>query len=104
MLKPAIVLSMTFLTAVALTGRAPADDTDRVANCAAAADMASAAAKSRDAGVSLERTTLITYQGASNAVKEEVKTTVAEVYDNAKLTPDQASSKVLQECLEIETE
>jgi hypothetical protein len=66
--------------------------------------MASAAARSRDAGVSADRTMTIIYQGAPDALKGQVKATVAEVFSNRKLTPDQASSEVLQNCLEIETE
>jgi hypothetical protein len=102
-MKPVIIL-LTILIASALTNLAVAGDTDRLADCAAAADMASAAARSRDAGVSSDRTTAIIYQEAPDALKEQVKTTVAEVYSNSKLTPDQASSTVLQNCLEIETE
>jgi hypothetical protein len=92
------------LVASSLTKSAVAGDADRLANCAAAADMASAAAKSRDAGVSPDRTTAIIYQQAPEALKGEVNATVAEVYNNSSLTPDQASSKVMQRCLEIETE
>ncbi|MGA2412355.1 MAG: hypothetical protein ABSG46_18470 [Candidatus Binataceae bacterium] len=102
-MKPAII-PLTILIAISLRSLAAAGDTDRVADCTVAADMASAAARSRDAGESADQAMAIIYQGAPEAPKGEVKATVAEIYSNRKLTPDQASSEVLQSCLEIETE
>jgi hypothetical protein len=102
-MKPAIIL-LTILIAISLASLAVAGDIDRVADCAAAADMATAAARSRDAGVSADQTMKIIYLGAPDALKGQVKATIAEVYSNRQFTPDQASSTVLQNCLEIETE
>ena len=82
-----IVAVCIILITSSLTKSAIAGDADRLADCAAAADMASAAAKSRDAGVSPDRTTAIIYQQAPEALKGEVNATVAEVYNNSASRP-----------------
>jgi len=77
-----------------------AGDTDRLANCVAAADMASAAAKSRNAGVSSAKTTAIIARQLPEALKGKLKATVADVYSHYEHTPDELAAKTLQECFE----
>ena len=85
-MKPAIIL-LTILIAISLASWAAGGDTDRVGDCAAAADMASAAAKSRDAGESADRTMTIIYQGTPDTLKGQVKATVAAVIVTASSHP-----------------
>jgi nanoRNase/pAp phosphatase (c-di-AMP/oligoRNAs hydrolase) len=79
-----------------------AGDTDRFANCIASADMASAAAKSRDAGIPSEKTIAIIARQAPEDSVQQVKRTVTFVYSNDKLTPDEASDRIIQNCFELE--
>jgi hypothetical protein len=82
---------------------AAAADTDRLAGCVALADMATAVAKSRDAGVSLDRAR---ERVATAAIESQppdlVNAAIRIVYDDKRLTPDQASEKVLESCLQSE--
>ncbi len=96
-----ILLAILFLASIAAS--ASASDTGRLADCIAVADAARAAAKNRDAGVSRERTIeIIDRQQASGDQPDEVKPTVAEVYSDHSLTPDQASDRAFQNCFESE--
>lgn len=83
---------------------AVAGDTDRLADCVAMADMAGAAAKSRDAGVSPTKTiTIITSRQMPDELKSQVNEVVTDVYSD-RLTPDQVSEKVLENCFELESD
>ena len=79
-----------------------ASDTDRLANCVANADMASAAVKSRDAGISSEKTIAIIVRKAPQDSVQQVKRTVSFVYSNYTLTAEEASGAILQNCFELE--
>jgi len=64
--------------------------------------VASAAAKSRDAGVSSEKTIAIIAKEVPEGLMRQVNRTVKYVYSDQRLTPDEASTKVLQSCFEME--
>jgi len=99
--RPAVAIA-ALLLASAIATSAIAGDTDRFANCVASADMASAAAKSRDAGIPLEKTIAIIARQAPEDPVQQVKRTVTFVYSNDKLTPDEASDRIIQNCFELE--
>src|SRR5580698_3507624 len=90
------------LLAISTATSAIAGDTDRLANCVASADMASAAAKSRDAGIPSEKAIAIIARQAPEDSVQQVKRTVTFVYRDDKLTPDEASDRILQSCFESE--
>jgi len=96
-----ILLGILVLASIAVS--ASASDTGRMADCIAVADAARAAAKNRDAGVSRERTIeIIDRQQTSDDQKDQVRPTVADVYSDHSLTPDQASARAFQSCFESE--
>jgi hypothetical protein len=100
--KRPVVAIAALLLASAIATSAIAGDTDRFANCVASADMASAAAKSRDASIPLEKTIAIIARQAPEDPVQQVKRTVTFVYSNDKLTPDEASDRIIQNCFELE--
>lgn len=96
-----ILLAIAVLASIAAS--ASASDTGRLADCIAVADAARAAAQNRDAGVSRERTIeIIDRQETSDDQKGQVKPTVADVYSDHSLTPDEASARAFQSCFESE--
>jgi hypothetical protein len=97
--RAAAALSI-ILIAGSISNSVVAGDTDRLANCVAAADMASAAAKSRNTGVSSAKTTAIIAKQLPEALKGKLKATFADVYSHYELTPDELAAKTLQECFE----
>lgn len=100
--KLAIIL-LAILGLASIAASAYASDTGRLADCIAVADAARAAAQNRDAGVPRERTIeIIDRQQASGDQKDQVKPTVAEVYSDHSLTPDEASARAFQSCFESE--
>src|SRR5271169_1082450 len=72
--RAAAALSIV-LIAGSISNSVVAGDTDRLANCVAAADMASAAAKSRNTGVSSAKTTAIIARQLPEALKGKLKAT-----------------------------
>jgi hypothetical protein len=96
---PAIAF-LTLLFAVVMARAAFGDDTDRLANCVAIADMASAAAKSRDAGVPPAKTIAVIAKQVPEGLQRQVNETVADVYSDHRLSPDGASARVLQSCFD----
>jgi hypothetical protein len=82
---------------------AAAEDTDRLGGCMAMADMAAAVAKSRDAGVSPDRAReRVVTAAIESQSPDQVNAAIRIVYDDKRLTPDQASEKVLESCLQSE--
>jgi dephospho-CoA kinase len=96
------VASFVILVASLLTNSAIAGDTDRLANCVARADLAKTAAENRDAGLPSEKTTAIIAKQMPEESTRQIKRTVNFVYGDYKITPDEASEKLLQNCFEME--
>jgi hypothetical protein len=99
--RPAAAVA-AILLAASIASSAIAGDTDRLANCVASADMASTAAKSRDAGIPSEKTIAIIARQAPEDSVQQIKRTVTFVYSNYKLTPDEASDRMIQNCFDLE--
>ena len=97
MVAIAVILLVSSIASSAIAG-----DTDRLANCVASADMASDAAKSRDAGIPSEKTVAIIAKQAPEDSVQQVKRTVNFVYSNYKLSPEEASDTIHQNCFELE--
>jgi hypothetical protein len=96
----AIVLLVILLGTTVSDHAAIAGDTERLAQCIATADLAAAAAKSRDHGIPAERAkqAIVT----ADTTEAQLKEAIAVAYGADPLTPEQASSMVLQNCLESE--
>jgi hypothetical protein len=99
--KPVGTLSMILLACITASS-AVASDTDKLTDCVATADVASTAAKSRDAGISAERTIVIIANQVLEGSMLQVNRTVNYVYSDQGLTPEEASTKVLQSSYEME--
>jgi hypothetical protein len=97
-----VIAFLTILFAVVIARATFGDDTDRLANCVAIADMASAAAKSRDAGVPPAKTIAVIAKQVPEGLQWQVNVTVADVYSDHRLSPDEASARVLQNCFDPE--
>jgi hypothetical protein len=94
------VLSV-ILVGGSIASSALANDTERLANCVTAADIASAAQKSREAGVTSKQALAIATEQRPGGLKNQTSSTVTEVYDDSdRLTPDQAAAKALLRCFE----
>jgi hypothetical protein len=96
------VTFFVILAAGSATSSANADDTDRLANCVASADVAKTAAENRDAGLPSEKTSAIIAKQMPEESTRQIKRTVNFVYSDYKITPDEASQKLLQNCFEME--
>jgi hypothetical protein len=102
MAKRIVTLSIVAIT-VSLAAGALAGDTDRLAGCIAAADRAKAAAESREAEASPERTVALDARDQAPAKStEQVNTTTSNVYSDGQLIPEQASARAFQNCFEAE--
>jgi hypothetical protein len=77
-----------------------AGDTERLAQCIATADLGAAAVKSRDHGIPAQRAKQAI--ASTDTTDAQLKESIAIAYGTDPLTPDQASRKVLQDCLEAE--
>jgi hypothetical protein len=77
-----------------------AGDTERLAQCIATADLAAAAARSRDHGMPARQAKQAI--ASIDTTEAQLKEAIAIAYGADPLTPDQASRMVLQECLEAE--
>jgi len=64
--------------------------------------MASVAATSRDAGIPSEKAIAIIARQTPEDSVQQIKWTVTFVYSNYKLTPDEASDRIIQNCFELE--
>jgi hypothetical protein len=96
----AILLLMIPLAATVPGNPAIAGDTERLAQCIATADLAAAAVKSRDNGIPAQRVKQAI--ASIDTTDAQLKEAIAIAYGADPLTPDQASRKVLQDCLEAE--
>jgi hypothetical protein len=67
-----------------------------------AAEMAGAAAKIRDAGVSSEGTVAIVGKQVPEGLERKLNATVGDVYSHHELTPGQLAAKILQERFQSE--
>jgi hypothetical protein len=98
-----LAIISTVLILGSLIKPATAADTDRLAGCVALADMATAVARNRDAGVPLDQARESVAAAAIETQPPDlVIAAISFVYDNKRLTPDQASEKVLESCLQSE--
>jgi hypothetical protein len=97
----AVACSVILVTGL-VTNSAIAGDTDRLANCVASADLAKTAAENRDAGLPSEKTTAIIAKQMPEESTRQIKRTVNFVYSDSRITPDEASEKLLQTCFEME--
>ena len=77
-----------------------AGDTERLAQCIATADLAAAAVKSRDHGIPAQQVKQAI--ASTDTTDAQLKEAIAIAYGTDPLTPDQASRKVLRECLEAD--
>jgi hypothetical protein len=94
---------LTILIAASMASTALASDTDRLAGCIAAADQARAAARTREAAASPDRTVAFTPKDqAPTKSSEQVNSAASDVYSDGQLTPDQASARAFQNCFEAE--
>jgi hypothetical protein len=71
-----------------------------LAQCIATADLAAAAVKNRDHGIPAQRAKQAI--ASTDKTDAQLKEAIAIAYDADPLTPDQASHKVLHDCLEDE--
>jgi hypothetical protein len=96
------ILLLLITSATTLRGHpAITDDAERLAECIATADVAAAAVKSRDRGISPQRARQVI--ASADATDAQLKEAIAIAYDGAdQRTPEQASRKVIHNCLEAE--
>ena len=95
-----VILLVISLNASVPDHPAIAGDTERLAQCIARAGLAAVAVKSRDHGIPAQRAKqAIASTDTTDAQLNEV---IAIAYGTDPLTPDQASRKVLQDCLEAD--
>ena len=80
-----------------------AEDTDRLNNCIVLADAAAAAAKGRDAGTPVEKTTeAILKENRGTGVDGELNAANSVAYSDSKLRPEESSARVFQTCFDGE--
>jgi hypothetical protein len=94
------LLLVLALAAIVPGHPAIAGDAERLAQCIATADLAAAAVKSRDYGIPAQRVKQAI--ASTDTTDAQLKEAIAIAYGTDPLTPDQASRKVLQDCLEAE--
>jgi hypothetical protein len=94
------LLLVIMLTATISGHPATAGDTERLAQCIAAADLAAAAVKSRDHGIPSQRAKQAI--ASTDTTDAQLKEAIAIAYGADPVTPDQASLRVLHDCLEAE--
>jgi hypothetical protein len=96
----AIVLLLILFGTTVPNHAAIAGDTERLAQCIATADLAAAAAKSRDHGIPAQRAKQAI--AGTDTTEAQLKEAIGIAYGTDPLTPDQASRVVLQDCLEAD--
>ena len=95
------ILLLAMLLVTPVPGHpAMAGDTERLAQCIATADLAAAAAKCRHNGIPLPQAKQAI--ATTDPTDGQLKEAIAIAYGSDPLTPDQASRKILQDCLEGE--